>query len=67
MVVMYAGVVAVMGSRIPRPPSVAGRWMMGIAWYGSVVCCVIASCYGVMDCDAYGKSAFGVPVKDVHR
>jgi hypothetical protein len=35
--------VATDGSRIPKPPSVAGRWMMGVAWEGRVICCVMVA------------------------
>lgn len=43
MVVMVAGMVAAMGSRIPMPPSVAGKCMSGIVYVGIVCCCVMCA------------------------
>lgn len=43
IVVIAAGMVAAIGSRIPMPPSVAGKWMIGMVYVGSVCCCVMCA------------------------
>lgn len=43
MVMMYTGIVAVIGSRMPMPPMAAGRCKSGIAWSGRFLCCVMVA------------------------
>jgi hypothetical protein len=42
-VVRVAGIAVAIGSRRPRPPRRAGKWMIGVVWRGNKSCFVIAA------------------------